>query len=186
MGQKAHRHRNSDTPATRRRPHHTEGEPQQTGEPGVLGLSCQPGGGVSAKSFHHRASYVARAAGQFANGCGKRFGFQRLHITMISAERAPVAPSSPHDLDTFRLQITVLYRKERAVMRIRQDLSEATRSEIIDMALSDHVGFADIRAQHGLREDEVKALMRASLKPASYRAWRRRVRKFADRREVYK
>ena len=29
-------------------------------------------------------------------------------------------------------------------------------------------------------------LMRARLKPGSYRAWRKRVRAFSDRREVYK
>lgn len=58
--------------------------------------------------------------------------------------------------------------------------------EIIEMALSDHVSFEMIRSQHGLGPDEVKALMRANLKPRSYRAWRKRVRTFGDRREVYK
>ena len=62
----------------------------------------------------------------------------------------------------------------------------ATVSEIIEMALSDHVSFDQIRTLHGLGLDEVKALMRQSLKPGSYRAWRRRVRQFADRRAVYK
>jgi uncharacterized protein (TIGR03643 family) len=59
-------------------------------------------------------------------------------------------------------------------------------SEIIKMALSDHVSFALIRTQHGLGPDQVKALMRAQLKPGSYRAWRKRLRAFSDRREVYK
>lgn len=54
------------------------------------------------------------------------------------------------------------------------------------MALSDHVSFSQIKALHGLGPDEVKALMQLRLKPGSYRAWRARVRKFADRREVYK
>lgn len=54
------------------------------------------------------------------------------------------------------------------------------------MALSDHVSFAQIRALHGVSPDEVKALMRRELKPGSYRAWRRRVRAFADRRAAYK
>ncbi len=62
----------------------------------------------------------------------------------------------------------------------------ATISEIIEMALSDHISFDLIRAQHGLGPDQVKALMRANLKPGSYRAWRKRVRVFSDRREVYK
>lgn len=54
------------------------------------------------------------------------------------------------------------------------------------MALSDHVSFAQIHALHGVSPDEVKALMRRELKPGSYRAWRRRVRAFADRRATYK
>ena len=62
----------------------------------------------------------------------------------------------------------------------------AVLSEIIEMALSDHISFDIIRAQHGLGPDQVKSLMRANLKPGSYRAWRKRVRAFGDRREVYK
>lgn len=59
-------------------------------------------------------------------------------------------------------------------------------SEVIQMALSDHVSFADIETEYGLSEKEVKALMRDTLKPGSYRAWRKRVRTFGDRREHYK
>lgn len=65
-------------------------------------------------------------------------------------------------------------------------LDGATISEIIAMALSDHVSFADIKTQHGLPPDAVKALMRSNLKRGSYRAWRKRVRSFADRRAHYK
>lgn len=68
----------------------------------------------------------------------------------------------------------------------RELLDIATIGEIIEMALSDHVSFNQIRTLHGLGPDEVKALMRQNLKPGSYHAWRRRVRAFADRREVYK
>ncbi len=62
----------------------------------------------------------------------------------------------------------------------------ATVGEVIQMALSDHVSFDQIRAAHGLSADEVKALMRRELAPGSYRAWRRRVRRFSDRRASYK
>lgn len=65
-------------------------------------------------------------------------------------------------------------------------LNPAIISEIIEMALSDHISFDLIRTQHGLTPDQVKALMRAQLKPGSYRAWRKRVRVFSDRRAVYK
>ena len=54
------------------------------------------------------------------------------------------------------------------------------------MALSDHIGFNQIRAIYGLSSDEVKVLMRTNLAPGSYQAWRRRVRRFADQREFYK
>ena len=58
--------------------------------------------------------------------------------------------------------------------------------EIIEMALSDHITFAQIRLQHGLTPDQVKVLMRTNLKPGGYRAWRRRVQQFGERRAHYK
>lgn len=68
----------------------------------------------------------------------------------------------------------------------RNDLSDADISAIIEMALSDHVSFNDIEQQFGLSDAEVKTLMRDTLKPSSYRTWRKRVRTFGDRREHYK
>ncbi len=68
----------------------------------------------------------------------------------------------------------------------RPVLDPAFVSEIIEMALNDHVSFSQIRIVHGLSPDRVKALMRQHLAPASYRAWRRRVRNFSDRRAIYK
>jgi hypothetical protein len=65
-------------------------------------------------------------------------------------------------------------------------LDLASVGEIIQMALSDHIGFNQIRAIYGLSPDEVKVLMRTNLAPGSYQAWRRRVRRFADQREFYK
>ncbi|CAM8645691.1 TIGR03643, TIGR03643 family protein [Burkholderiales bacterium] len=64
--------------------------------------------------------------------------------------------------------------------------SPAVISEIIELALSDHVSFQQIQTMYGLKPDEVKALMRQNLKRGSYLAWRRRVRTFSDRRETYK
>ncbi len=54
------------------------------------------------------------------------------------------------------------------------------------MALSDHTSFSDIKKLYGLSADEVKLIMRQNLKRGSYEAWRRRVRKFSDRRQHYK
>lgn len=65
-------------------------------------------------------------------------------------------------------------------------LTPASISEIIEMALSDHIAFQMITDQHGVSPDQVKALMRSHLKPGSYRTWRKRVRTFGDRRENYK
>ena len=65
-------------------------------------------------------------------------------------------------------------------------LDVASVGEIIQMALSDHIGFNQIREIYGLSPDAVKVLMRTNLAPGSYQAWRRRVRRFADRREFYK
>lgn len=71
-------------------------------------------------------------------------------------------------------------------MRKPPPTDPAVISEVIEMALSDHISFAQIRDQHGLGPDQVKALMRGALKGGSYRAWRKRVRQFADRRASYK
>ena len=54
------------------------------------------------------------------------------------------------------------------------------------MALSDHTSFEQIEALYGLKESDVKRLMRQNLKLGSYQAWRRRVRTFSDRRAHYK
>ena len=65
-------------------------------------------------------------------------------------------------------------------------LDDAAISEIIEMALSDHTSFAQIRSFYGLREKDVKKLMRSRLKAGSYKVWRTRVRQFSDRRAEYK
>ena len=65
-------------------------------------------------------------------------------------------------------------------------MDDADRSAVIEMALSDHVSFDTIKAEYGLSEKEVVALMRDHLREGSYRAWRKRVRTFGARREHYK
>ena len=71
-------------------------------------------------------------------------------------------------------------------MSKNHELTDAQLSDIVSMALSDHVSFADIQLEYGLREKEVKALMRETLKTGSYRAWRKRIRSFGGRRAHYK
>jgi uncharacterized protein (TIGR03643 family) len=65
-------------------------------------------------------------------------------------------------------------------------LDEAAISEIIAMALSDHTSFQAIKDLFGITPDQVKSIMRSNLKSGSYRAWRKRVRTFSDRRAHYK
>ena len=53
-----------------------------------------------------------------------------------------------------------------------------TRSDIdriIEMAWEDRTTFDAIESQYGLKEQEVKELMRDNLKPSSYKLWRKRV-----------
>jgi uncharacterized protein (TIGR03643 family) len=72
------------------------------------------------------------------------------------------------------------------VMGKTNELPPEYVSEIVQMALSDHVSFANIRAEYGVTDKQVKTLMRDTLKSGSYKAWRKRVRDFGDRREIYK
>jgi|TARA_B100001094_G_scaffold92785_1_gene88662 uncharacterized protein (TIGR03643 family) len=69
---------------------------------------------------------------------------------------------------------------------MKKELSKEQISEIIQMALSDHISFESIKIQYGLDEKDVKKLMRENLKTGSYQAWRKRVRTFSDRRYSYK
>ncbi|MBE2289775.1 MAG: TIGR03643 family protein [Chitinophagaceae bacterium] len=56
-----------------------------------------------------------------------------------------------------------------------QKLSAADIDRIIEMAWEDRTPFDAIEFQFGLREAEVKALMKSQLKFSSYKLWRRRV-----------
>ena len=64
--------------------------------------------------------------------------------------------------------------------------SESEKSEIIELALSDHATFDNIKSIYGIGEKDVKKIMRENLKSRSYKSWRKRVREFSDRREKYK
>ena len=65
-------------------------------------------------------------------------------------------------------------------------MKESDISEIIEMALSDHISFSNIKLQHNISEKDVKLLMRQNLKPGSYKAWRKRISEMGSRREHYK
>ena len=67
-----------------------------------------------------------------------------------------------------------------------RNLKLESKDEIIEMALSDKVSFNTIKELFGLDQNQVRLLMKADLKPGSYKAWRKRVEKFSARRNVYK
>jgi uncharacterized protein (TIGR03643 family) len=77
-------------------------------------------------------------------------------------------------------------RSQNAGQLQKSVLEDADVGGVIEMALSDHVSFETIKSVYGLTPDEVKLLMRKSLKPGSYRAWRKRVSTFGSRRARYK
>jgi len=54
-------------------------------------------------------------------------------------------------------------------------LSKSDIDRIIEMAWEDRTTFDAIESQYGLKEQEVKELMRDNLKSSSYKLWRKRV-----------
>lgn len=53
--------------------------------------------------------------------------------------------------------------------------SERDHDRIIEMAWEDRTPFEAIDFQFGLKENEVIQMMRSTLKPTSFRLWRKRV-----------
>ena len=54
-------------------------------------------------------------------------------------------------------------------------LSQSDIDRIIEMAWEDRTTFDSIKSQYGLKEQEIKELMRKNLKASSYKLWRKRV-----------
>ena len=55
------------------------------------------------------------------------------------------------------------------------DIKPQDIDRIIEMAWEDRTTFNAIEYQFGLKEQNVKQLMRENLKPSSYKLWRKRV-----------
>jgi len=58
---------------------------------------------------------------------------------------------------------------------MKSKFSAQQTSQIIRLAWEDRTSFEDIQKRTGLVEKEVIEIMRAALKPASFRLWRKRV-----------
>ena len=70
--------------------------------------------------------------------------------------------------------------------KANKELTLASISEIIQMALADDISFEAINLQYGLSEDSVKKLMKKNITNNSYKHWRKRVKLFSERRKYYK
>ena len=60
-------------------------------------------------------------------------------------------------------------------MNKNPEISEGDLSRIIEMAWEDRTPFEAIEYQFGLKENDVRALMRTHMKASSFRMWRKRV-----------
>jgi uncharacterized protein (TIGR03643 family) len=59
---------------------------------------------------------------------------------------------------------------------MRKELTDQDRDRIVEMAWEDRTPFEAIEVQFGLKENEVRALMRQTLKRSSFELWRKRVK----------
>lgn len=62
------------------------------------------------------------------------------------------------------------------MLNTRTALIKQDKSRIIEMAWEDRTTFESIKATYGLDESALMKLMKASLKFASYKLWRQRVK----------
>ena len=60
-------------------------------------------------------------------------------------------------------------------MGLKEPLTEAERSRLIEMAWEDRTPFEMIRLQYGLTEASVIDFMRSNMKKSSFRMWRKKM-----------
>ena len=58
----------------------------------------------------------------------------------------------------------------------KMNLSDIDKDRIIEMAWEDRTPFEAIEYQFGLKENDVRQIMRTSLKESSFKLWRKRVK----------
>tara|TARA_B100001741_G_scaffold304652_1_gene295996 strand:+ start:273 stop:542 length:270 start_codon:yes stop_codon:yes gene_type:complete len=58
----------------------------------------------------------------------------------------------------------------------KMNLSDVDKDRIIEMAWEDRTPFEAIEYQFGLKENDVRQIMRTSLKESSFKMWRKRVK----------
>ena len=115
------------------------------------------------------------------------FHFRRIHLCNNNRVHSNVKSCKTLNLKLhMHCQINAVPHKKVWSLTKNQELTESQISEVVQMALSDHVAFSDIEYQYGLKEHEVVSLMRKTLRKGSYRTWRKRVVSFGSRRKHYK
>ena len=65
-------------------------------------------------------------------------------------------------------------------------MNEIDQDRIIEMAWEDRTPFEAIESQFGIKEADVIRLMRKTLKPSSFRLWRKRVNSGVSQKHLYK
>lgn len=68
----------------------------------------------------------------------------------------------------------------------KEELTEEDKDRIIGMAWEDRTPFEAILFQFNLKEQEVIQLMRRSLKPSSFKLWRKRVNSGVSKKHLKK
>ena len=69
----------------------------------------------------------------------------------------------------------ILQMQEEEELRLKEEKEKERIDRIIEMAWEDRTPFDAIFHQFGLKESDVKALMKRELKFSSYKLWRERV-----------
>ncbi|OEJ99739.1 TIGR03643 family protein [Roseivirga misakiensis] len=69
---------------------------------------------------------------------------------------------------------------------MNSNLSEIDKDRVIEMAWEDRTPFEAIHQQFGLPEKEVIKLMRNTLKPSSFKLWRKRVNSGVSQKHLKK
>jgi uncharacterized protein (TIGR03643 family) len=69
------------------------------------------------------------------------------------------------------------------MLKLSASPTESDKSRIIEMAWEDRTTFESIKILYGLDEPALMRLMKASLKLASYKLWRKRVKSKSSKHE---
>ncbi|ABI45469.1 conserved hypothetical protein [Synechococcus sp. CC9311] len=93
---------------------------------------------------------------------------------MVRAKQNPIIKQNRRSRPVNRSFSVVIHDEHQVLIKANAMDSEQL-DRVIEMAWEDRTPFEAIEYQFGLMEKEVISLMRQSLKPGSFRSWRKRV-----------